>query len=462
MILFADTWGLQKSNLVEFCSILQNIFAREPPVVARRQPPTAQLQPVQQREPPPIPPLPPEIGRRRPDQARGPLAQTSGQRGPPPPPPKEVDGLDQNQHVNSSPPLPPHPSRMGTQSTSQQSGHTNGYLRDSQSIARPHPLESSPSWRYNHGEPYSNYNASKIDQPQVRPNQLSPQPDGRRQNGHLPSMVYAEPPQGPLGPQLYANSQTFNSPPPQPGRTQFPDHTARPHQSPRQPRQQQPYAKQPPQMPKAKPQEDLLTSPFDNPLPAQPVNIAPPPIPPNPQKDALLSALSQSLTQQVQSTYDSNLSALPPLRAQQAAITSTSNAINAEMSQLNDLQALLSSNEAILHKAMQDADKVLEDAKRRKVPDVDDVLVAPSVVAGQLYQLVAEERAIENSRGVLNKALDRGRIGPGLWAKVCFYKSEIGQEMLMNMTAISKLSPGGVPQEGANHENLTRHGFNGW
>lgn len=88
------------------------------------------------------------------------------------------------------------------------------------------------------------------------------------------------------------------------------------------------------------------------------------------------------------------------------------------MSQLKDLDTLLSSNEAILHKAMRDADKVLEDAKRREVPNVDQVLVAPTVVAGQLYQLVAEERSIEESRGVLGKALDKGRIGGGVWARV--------------------------------------------
>ena len=67
---------------------------------------------------------------------------------------------------------------------------------------------------------------------------------------------------------------------------------------------------------------------------------------------------------------------------------------------------------------MRDADKVLEDAKRRTVPNVDEVLVAPTVVAGQLYQSVAEEKAIEDSRGVLGKALDKGRIGAGVWAKV--------------------------------------------
>lgn len=190
-------------------------------------------------------------------------------------------------------------------------------------------------------------------------------------------------------------------------------------QAPTQGYQRQPYRQQQaPQPQKPKTPEDLLTSPFETPLPSQTTNIAPPPIPPNPQKDALLSALSQTLTQQIHATHASNLSALPPLRAQQAALTSTLNAINAEMSQLGGLEKLLSSNEAILHQAMRDADKVLDDAKRRKVPNVDEVLVAPTIVAGQLYASVAEERAIEESRAVLAKALDKGRIGGGVWAKV--------------------------------------------
>lgn len=93
------------------------------------------------------------------------------------------------------------------------------------------------------------------------------------------------------------------------------------------------------------------------------------------------------------------------------------------MSRLNDLETMLCSNEGILHRAMRDADKVLEDAKRRTIPSVDEVLVAPTVVAGQLYQLVAEERAIEESRVVLGKALDKGRIGGGVWARVMMHQA---------------------------------------
>lgn len=200
-----------------------------------------------------------------------------------------------------------------------------------------------------------------------------------------------------------------------------------PHQQPQRQLQQLPVQPYPPQQyypiqqqpqSKAKPPEDLLTSPFETTLPTSTPNVAPPPIPPNPQKDAILNALSQTLTQQVQSTFESNQAALPPLRAQQAAITTSLNAINKEISQLADLESLLCSNEAILHQAMRDADKVLEDAKRRKVPNVDEVLVAPTVVAGQLYELVADERSLEESRAVVGRALDKGRIGGDVWAKV--------------------------------------------
>lgn len=112
------------------------------------------------------------------------------------------------------------------------------------------------------------------------------------------------------------------------------------------------------------------------------------------------------------------MSAIPPLRAQQAALNETLNSINREMSQLNDLQGLLDSNEKILRQAMHDADKVLDDAKRRDVPAVEDVLVAPTVVARQLYENVVEERVLEECRTVIGKALDKGRIGADVWAKV--------------------------------------------
>lgn len=171
------------------------------------------------------------------------------------------------------------------------------------------------------------------------------------------------------------------------------------------------------QPPRPRPVEDLLTSASESTGTAASAN-SPPPIPPNPQKDALLSALSQTLTQEAHKSYATHFAAIPPLQAQQTAMHTTLAAINQEISQLNNLESVLSSNEAILHQAMCDAEKVMEDAKHRKVPSVDEVLVAPTVVAGQLYELVADEHSLEECRAVVAKALDRGRIGGDIWAKV--------------------------------------------
>ncbi|MCJ1427082.1 hypothetical protein MMC29_004985 [Sticta canariensis] len=114
-------------------------------------------------------------------------------------------------------------------------------------------------------------------------------------------------------------------------------------------------------------------------------------------------------------------------------------AINREVTQLNNLQTLLSSNEAILHKAMRDADNVMEDAKHRKVPGVDEVLVAPTVVAGQLYELVADERSLEECRAVVGKALDRGRIGGDVWAK---QTRSLAREEFLKKALIKKIAMG--------------------
>lgn len=418
----ADSGALKRSNLSEFFSILQNVFAREPPVVARQEYPQAQHQSSQKQEnPPPIPPLPPELGIGRPVQGVRQSEPPAGQ-WPPPPPPKEYDGNTSAQRSGSQTQVEPNPSRPNAGYSSPPYDYERGYAQAPQPMRQAIP-EPGTSSNYNHSERNLDHHFSRPEHPQLHQGLGSPlasEPNARRQNSYPQNMINANqqlqphqaPPPVSFGHPTRQNRVSYGE-----GNRHIQNHPVH-QQLPPSLNQQRPYIQQAPPPPKSKPPEDLLTSPFENPLPTEPANIAPPPIPPNPQKDALLSALSQTLTQQIHPMHNSNVSALTPLRAQQAAITSTLNAVNAETYQLNDLEVLLTSNEAILHKAMRDADKVLEDAKRRKVPDIDEVLVAPTLVAGQLYQLVAEERAIVESRGILGKALDRGRIGSGVWAKV--------------------------------------------
>lgn len=144
-----------------------------------------------------------------------------------------------------------------------------------------------------------------------------------------------------------------------------------------------------------------------------------PPVPPNPEKDALLRALSQALVSQIRQTVSSNTSAIGPLCAQQAALQTAYSRLQAELGELQQLDAALAANEQILKGAMMEADRVMEDARRRKAPEVDDVLVAPTLVGGQLYTLAAEEKGIADTLFVLGRALDKSRIGADVFVKVC-------------------------------------------
>lgn len=109
---------------------------------------------------------------------------------------------------------------------------------------------------------------------------------------------------------------------------------------------------------------------------------------------------------------------MAPLRAQQQALQTAYSQLQAELGDLQQLDASLASNEQILKGAMIEADRVMENARRRQAPDVDDVLVAPTVVGQQLYTLAAEERGIADALFVLGRALDKGRITADVFVKV--------------------------------------------
>lgn len=146
-------------------------------------------------------------------------------------------------------------------------------------------------------------------------------------------------------------------------------------------------------------------------------NISPPPIPPNPEKDMLLHQLADTLHRMRASALKNNESSLAGLSAQQRAMLNAQQILQAELQQLNQLSALLQSNANILRSALQQADQVIESSKSHPSPDIDELLVAPTVVANQLYNTVAEEKAIGDAIFVLGKAVERGRVAPTTFVK---------------------------------------------
>ena len=358
---------------------------------------------------------------------------------PPPPPPKPFEGPQPQ--VNSRPPLPPQPERQVRDGRFQgiQPNHYISNPNDTQRMRQYGSRNDSQSPDQNNWQPTHQQSPDAHGLNSFSPHSSINmyQPNSSQEPGVHHNY------QGPPPPPLPGGAQRHGSTSSQPLQRQYPTNYPYQGQNYQQPPRQIPtFQQQQLQQPRIpKPPEDLLSSPFDNPLPlnSQPSDIPAPPIPSNPEKDALLSAISQTLTQQLHSTLTSHATALPPLRAQRTALESTLRNMQQEHQALTSLQSLLSSNEAILHTAMRDADACIENAKHRTVPPVDEVLVAPTVVGEQLYNLVAEERACEEARAVLGRALDKDRIGADAWVK---HVRGLAREEFLKKVLIKKCAKG--------------------
>lgn len=148
-----------------------------------------------------------------------------------------------------------------------------------------------------------------------------------------------------------------------------------------------------------------------------PSNLPPPPIPPNPEKDALLHQLAVTLHQHRLRARQQNESSRAGLNAQRNAMLGALQNIQTDTNALAALSNVLSSNTVDLQSSMKEADVVVANSRRQALPDIDELLVAPTVVGNQLYEVVAEERALGDAIFMLGRAVERGRITPAVFAK---------------------------------------------
>ena len=113
--------------------------------------------------------------------------------------------------------------------------------------------------------------------------------------------------------------------------------------------------------------------------------------------------------------------------------------LQSEYAQLSHLSAVLQSNTSILQESIRNADKVIEHSKTLKEPDIDELLVAPTVVGNQLYELVAEERALADAIFMLGRAVERGRIAPGTHARMV---RGLAREWYLKKALVKKIGDG--------------------
>ncbi|KAK8848908.1 UEV domain-containing protein [Apiospora arundinis] len=387
-----------KSSILDFLAILRDVFAKEPPVIARQQQPRPP-QPEQSTAtpPPPIPPLPAELSR-TPVHTQSPAV---GDR-PPPPPPKGSDApqVVPGQAINNDgPPLPPLPPEARHSQSQYGTQHPQPKRMSRYDSAPPLPPQQTGP----HQPPPQTYN-------QAPGQQFNPQQQSYQQS----APGYQGPPQsGPGLPPMSPNYHDGNQAPPYGGGPPPPN-----WQPPHPQQQQPPMHHQPPIQPKPKPPPppDIMDEPLTLALPS-PSNIPPPPIPPNPEKDALLRQLASTLYTLRMRARQQNESSLAGLTAQRNAMLAAAQNLQSDASNLAPLSAMLSSNTSVLQSSLHEADRVISNSRTQTPPGIDELLVAPTVVGNQLYEVIAEERTLGDTIFMLGRAVERGRIAPTVFAK---------------------------------------------
>ncbi|KAG4026070.1 hypothetical protein MFRU_045g00150 [Monilinia fructicola] len=447
-----DYWD--KSNVLDFLAILRDVFAKEPPVISRQQ----QNAPPR---PPPIPPLPPNVGRSIPSPA-SPRPLTNDR--PPPPPPKPTN----NTVPYSSPgpsrrgnelPLPPIPTQVGYDNSRYGPPIPQSPNRQS------HTPQRSSSLRYESGPPLPpGQSRQNLREPSYSPvSPITPPEDAYRQPSY--TQPYEQPPKSQqlqYAPQQQYNANNIQQPVPQTGRHPLPPPQYMHPQQQQQQQQQQPYPghpshqqwpqyqhqqqqqqqQPPPPQPQAKPPPppDLLDAPLTLFIPdASSANLPAPPVPPNPEKDMLLQKLAGALHSQRLHHTTQTTSSLPGLHSQHTSMLNTLNNMQSELTALESLSTLLKNNTTILHTSLQTADQLLQTSQHRTPPSIDELLVAPTVVGNQLYELVCEERSLSDAIDILGKAVERGRISGPTFAKMT---RGLAREWFLKKALIKKIGRG--------------------
>lgn len=165
---------------------------------------------------------------------------------------------------------------------------------------------------------------------------------------------------------------------------------------------------------------------------------APPKLPPNPQKIKAIhdiqSALAEITEKELQPMVAHNDIRLLQTRE---TLLWMERAVANEMAELDRITTASQENEFILTEKIAQAKAVIQDSQTREEPKIDDVVCAETVVYNQLYDLVTETYAIDDTLYILSKALDKGRISLDTFLK---RTRILAREQFMNRALVEKIS----------------------
>lgn len=113
------------------------------------------------------------------------------------------------------------------------------------------------------------------------------------------------------------------------------------------------------------------------------------------------------------------------------------NSLTVEAQQLTQLITASKENEATLRSRITAAREVMDSASQRPQPNIDDVVCAETVVYNQLYDVVTDDSAIEDTIYVLSKALESDRINLDTFLK---HTRNLAREQFMKRALAHKIT----------------------
>lgn len=92
-----------------------------------------------------------------------------------------------------------------------------------------------------------------------------------------------------------------------------------------------------------------------------------------------------------------------------------------------------------MHATISECDRVIADSKNKPLPPIDDVLVAPTIVQNQLWNLEAEVAGLKEAVWVLQRAVVVGRVSAEGFVRL---NRTLGRELFLKMALGRRVARG--------------------
>ncbi|KAK9239830.1 UEV domain-containing protein [Lipomyces kononenkoae] len=162
-----------------------------------------------------------------------------------------------------------------------------------------------------------------------------------------------------------------------------------------------------------------------------------PALPPHPEQTRLLNDIASILQKKATEAQPKLQQQTDRLRDTLDMLRRTEANLASEQSELTRVSDACARNTATLKDKIRRAEETILEASQRGEVNVDDIVCAESVVFNQLYELTADDLAIEDAIYVLGKALDRERISLDIFLK---HTRTLAREQFMKRALVRKIA----------------------